>query len=331
MSHEIEQNDHVVLTREKAWHGLGTIVSDAPNAIEALKIAKLDWQVTKKNIVIDLGDGQTMPLKNKMVNFREDCNQALGVVSKDYEIIQNNTLAEWCDDLVDFSQGVKIETAGSIRNGSKVWFLLQSESFDATGQNDMMQTYLLVSNGHDGRNAMNVIPTSIRVVCANTLHMVLPEQSRGQTKGISLHHFGDVTKRMEELKTVIKRYGMAFNRHKEEIDFLVAKNVDSSLMKQFFMESYVRDFGSVPMDPKTSRDSKRKDKAMEAYQQFEKRFEYEQSIAGSNAWNMFNAYSGFVQHDRTTRRTTVDAVDSSQLFGRNVTMASKAFSLALTI
>lgn len=37
-------------TREKPWHGLGTIVAEAPASKEALELAGLDWKVVQKNI-----------------------------------------------------------------------------------------------------------------------------------------------------------------------------------------------------------------------------------------------------------------------------------------
>lgn len=32
-------------TREKPWHGLGTIVAEAPSSQNALQLAGLDWKV----------------------------------------------------------------------------------------------------------------------------------------------------------------------------------------------------------------------------------------------------------------------------------------------
>ena len=38
-------------TRKKPWHGLGTIVAEAPDSQSALKLAGLDWSVIQKDIV----------------------------------------------------------------------------------------------------------------------------------------------------------------------------------------------------------------------------------------------------------------------------------------
>ena len=54
MAHEITSTDGLVLHKEEAWHGLGTIVEDAPTPQEALQIAGLDWTVKQTEGV---GDG----------------------------------------------------------------------------------------------------------------------------------------------------------------------------------------------------------------------------------------------------------------------------------
>ena len=37
-------------TRQKPWHGLGTMVEKAPSSIDALVLAGLDWSVLQKDV-----------------------------------------------------------------------------------------------------------------------------------------------------------------------------------------------------------------------------------------------------------------------------------------
>ena len=39
MAHGFEQNDTMFSVREKPWHGLGTVVEEAPTAAEAIRLA----------------------------------------------------------------------------------------------------------------------------------------------------------------------------------------------------------------------------------------------------------------------------------------------------
>ena len=39
--------------REKPWHGLGTMVAEAPDSAAALRLAGLDWNVIQKDIMTE--------------------------------------------------------------------------------------------------------------------------------------------------------------------------------------------------------------------------------------------------------------------------------------
>ena len=38
----------MMYVREKPWHGLGTMVSEAPTSADALRFAGLDWHVSQQ-------------------------------------------------------------------------------------------------------------------------------------------------------------------------------------------------------------------------------------------------------------------------------------------
>ena len=51
MAHEITANDHMVSgSNVTPWHGLGTIVAGNLTAAEAVKAAKLDWDVSQEPV-----------------------------------------------------------------------------------------------------------------------------------------------------------------------------------------------------------------------------------------------------------------------------------------
>jgi hypothetical protein len=45
MAHEFTRQDNAVLHRTSAWHGLGVVVQNAQNPMEALKTTGLEWNV----------------------------------------------------------------------------------------------------------------------------------------------------------------------------------------------------------------------------------------------------------------------------------------------
>ena len=82
--------------------------------------------------------------------------------------MQNRDAFEIFEPLVDAGEMV-IHTAGSLRNGERIWALCQlnqDNSEIVTG--DEIAKFVLLSNGHDGKLAVHFGFTPIRVVCANT-------------------------------------------------------------------------------------------------------------------------------------------------------------------
>lgn len=92
--------------REKPWHGLGTIVAEAPNSEEALYLAGLDWNVIQKDIVTVDGNR----IDGFKANIRDCDEQVLGIVTERYKVVQNSEAFAFTDALL--GEGVRYETAG---------------------------------------------------------------------------------------------------------------------------------------------------------------------------------------------------------------------------
>lgn len=149
-------------TRQKPWHGLGTMVTEAPDSKSALELAGLNWTVTQKTI--ETQDG--LPIPGFKANMRNTDNQVLGVVTDRYKVVQNQDAFAFTDKLL--GEGVTYETAGSLQEGRRTWLLAKlPQRYIISG--DEMTPYLVFMNSHDGTGAIKAAMTLIRVVCMNTL------------------------------------------------------------------------------------------------------------------------------------------------------------------
>lgn len=338
MTHEIEQHDGVVLHAQPAWHGLGTVVADAPTPQEALRIARLDWSVEQWPLSATNGEGIKLAIPEQVMNVRADIRHPLGVVTTGYKPIQNAELAEFCQLLAEQGDTVKVESAGSIRNGAKVWFLLKGESFSVR-KKDEVSPYLLVSNGHDGGTALRCTPTTVRVVCSNTLHMVIPRKEgkkviAPQPAKFIANHLGAVADKIEDAKQALGLYGKAMEATRAMINEAAAKNVKTEDIQRFFLECYTRDFGAIAVNPKNAAEEKARQKSQVAFVKFEQRFNAEKSLAGATAWNCFNAYTGWSQNDRTFWKDPVKEGErrtASKLFGQDAERATLSLVSALSL
>lgn len=134
-------------TREKPWHGLGTMVMEAPSSREALALAGLDWEVVQKQLVT--GDG--IPVSGFKVNVRDTDNQVLGVVTDRYKVVQNRDAFAFTDELL--GEGITYETAGALQNGRRTWILAKlPQCYIISG--DEITPYLVFMNSHDGTGAI---------------------------------------------------------------------------------------------------------------------------------------------------------------------------------
>ncbi len=338
MAHEIESTDGIVLHRQPAWHGLGIVVEDAPTPREALTLAGLDWGIEQRPLLVEMGyDSQTDRtmydgIDSHVANFRADTGQLLGVVTKGYQPVTNFDMAEFAEVLAD-QNTVKCETAGSLRSGKRVWFLLKGEPFQVA-RADGMYPYILISNGHDGSAAFRVTPTTIRVVCSNTLHAVLPHGDKGelQSSAIAIRHTVNVMTRIEDAKNALKHYSEAIEAAKQMAGKLSAKDVSREDVQQFFVECYTADFGAIAANPKDKKEQRHRDKATGAYNSFTRRFDDEKGIAGTTLWNVANAYTGMIQHDLKARgKDDADRINKradSNLFGLNQKRTAAAMQVA---
>jgi len=156
-----------------AWHGLGQVIDHAMTSEDAMREAHLNWGVLQaplRGLDMRPDPPVSIEIPDHVANIREDDGAVLGIVGKDYQIVQNAEAFSFLDALVPDGI-VKYESAGSLKGGKRVWVLARMpETFDVA-EGDKLEQYILMLTSHDGTRAVTVKPTSVRVVCQNTLDM----------------------------------------------------------------------------------------------------------------------------------------------------------------
>jgi phage/plasmid-like protein (TIGR03299 family) len=189
MAHELEvfADGRAAFATAKldAWHRLGVVTADCMTAQEAMTTALLGgWNVRTAALqAVELSaDGvQVLQVPDQVATVRTNpitgATDLLGVVGKDYKVIQNEECAELINLLVDES-GAHFETAGSLRGGRQVFLTMKLPTSLRLAGVDDVDLYLAVTTSHDGSAALRIDATPVRVVCANTQRMAL-RASRG--------------------------------------------------------------------------------------------------------------------------------------------------------
>jgi phage/plasmid-like protein (TIGR03299 family) len=87
-------------------------------------------------------------------------------------VVQPREVLEFYRDLTEVA-GYELETAGVLKAGRKFWALARTGKSAALKGNDVVNGYLLLATSCDGTLATVAMPTTVRVVCNNTLTIAL--------------------------------------------------------------------------------------------------------------------------------------------------------------
>lgn len=102
---------------------------------------------------------------------RSTDGRELGVATKGFHPVQNSQIWEFFQKFCEAGE-MSLATAGSLENGAKVWALGKTKyKFQVGDMGDVTELYALFSTGHEPGFATQAEPTSVRVVCKNTLNL----------------------------------------------------------------------------------------------------------------------------------------------------------------
>ena len=181
MAHEIDfttqAQGSAMFAYTPAWHGHGTVVSEAQTSADALRIAGMDWDVALTDLEAVMPDGTRRAVGTHRATYRMDTGMALGAVGLRYQPLQNREAFAWMDEVVGESLAIW-HTCGSLREGRDVWMLAKLPGNIEVCDRDVLDKYVLITNNHAGTGAVRLFPTSVRVVCANTLRLAISQVDR---------------------------------------------------------------------------------------------------------------------------------------------------------
>ena len=111
MAHEITNTDNVVLSKVAAWHGLGTVVEEAPSIAGALMLAGLDWRVEQHDLTTTRGK----MIETHTANVRSDTDDVLGIVGTGYTIFNVPYMAMPAEMLGHRGVGQLLDTVSDLQ------------------------------------------------------------------------------------------------------------------------------------------------------------------------------------------------------------------------
>ena len=201
MAHNLETNGNEVafaLRGAPAWHNLANrIFSQDENVSTQMMLdeAKLsNWNVRLSPVVehipADWNDNSNAQYVIRTNPFNQETD-VLSVVGSRYQVVQNEDLFAFADNILDGDSRCQWESGGSIKNGKVVFGSLtvpREMVLDPQGANDKTKLYLIVFTSHDGSVAVQAAITPVRVVCANTLNLALGSKKNKIKQSFKIRH-----------------------------------------------------------------------------------------------------------------------------------------------
>lgn len=299
------------------------IVND-PGVAEVERV--LGWQVDSLPLFLESGQ----QVKTHVANCRVDGDKhrVLGIVGAGYGIIQNRELIELAN-VIRNEHELQFANAGITKDGARVFFQCKGESFDV-GDGDEVVPYMLFCNGHDGTLSCRMMPMTERMFCQNQLGNIV----KNTQSWAVIRHSGDVKSKLAEAGRLGRQYLVTCKANREAMLDLRATGVKHEDLMKFFGTTYQKHYGKVDQNPKDEAGERAVQRMKDGFGEFMKRFDKEKPVAGATAWNMANAYTGWIQHDKNAGKNTQKSQRSryeSSLFGVLADRSVEAFRAALSL
>ncbi|MEX6662480.1 DUF932 domain-containing protein [Pseudomonas sp. W2-17] len=317
MAHKLERMAYV---GQAPWHGLGSKLSENRPIEIWQQEAGMDWHIKESPVHFKTdicGEHATQAFTDHKVLFRSDTLKPLSVVSMRYQVVQPLDVLEFYRDLTDLF-GYQLETAGILKEGRKFWALARTGNSSTLKGNDIVDSYVLLATSCDGTLATTATPTSIRVVCNNTLTIAI----NGASQAIKVPHSTrfDGTEVKRQLGLQVSNW----QSFMYEMKLLAERKVTGAEAKQF-VSKVICDTTALKAMPEKVANVRAMTRVIELYEGHG--IGATLPAARGTAWGLLNAVTQYVDHERRARSSEY-RVDSAW-FGNGAAIKQKALESAL--
>ena len=338
MSHLI---DTMAYTGQTPWHQLGHALPKKQSIDTWAKAAGMQWQILETPVRYLASDassgssgssassalspslyGEPMEFPDQKVLYRSDTKAPLSVVSNRYQVVQPRDVLEFYRDLTEVA-GYELETAGVLKAGRKFWALARTGKSSALKGDDLVNGYLLLATSCDGTLATVAMPTTVRVVCNNTLAIAL----QGGANAVKVPHSTSF-----DAQAVKRQLGIAVGQWDSfmyQMRTLAERKVKSHEAMNFFLK--VLCDTDKPSISGTSKGGLTNERALQKAQMLydgHGRGATKQAAQGT-AWGLLCSITEYVDHERRAR--SQDNRLDSAWFGQGAAVKQRALEHALQL
>lgn len=224
MSHEFDSG---FMVNTPSWHKLeNAVLKESPKSWEdARQQAGLTWEVEVNPVLVkhDTIDGVGYSVRNAngwQALSRDDTDDVLSIQPTTYQVIHNHEFGEVIDTLMGIGEDehLQFEALMSLYGGRQIIALARFEDpLEMPWDDSRTFSYVSFASRHDGQGGLRVLPTNVRIVCANTQSMA--EHMDG-AYGVTIRHSSNWEDRVKELSydlTVARKSSQAWAKEMETL------------------------------------------------------------------------------------------------------------------
>jgi phage/plasmid-like protein (TIGR03299 family) len=308
---------------ETPWHGLGNELTPQQPIEVWAEQSGMSFQILETPVRFMAESagplGSIKTFADQKVLYRSDTQDALSVVSNRYQVVQPCEVLEFYRDLTEVA-GYELETAGVLKGGKKFWALAKTGQSSALKGNDIVQGYLLLATSCDGTLATTATPTTVRVVCNNTLTIAV----NGAVSAIKVPH-----NTRFDAQAVKQQLGIAVSQwdgFMHCMRTLAERKVKSHEAMAYFLRVLCEvDPNSSDLTNLTNERALLKVQSLYDGQGHGAELE----AAKGTAWGLLNAVTEYVDHERRARSPEYRL--ESAWFGQGAVIKQRALDTALKL
>jgi len=323
MAHGITQEDKVLL-RQDAWHKLGWVKGDYITR-QDINERGLCFKLQKHQLDHPFIHGKKI---NSWGLFHED-GTFVANCGENYAIHTPEVIFDTMDELIGSQEGAKYETAGIIGDYHKVWGLVDIRASIRVG-NDEIEQYLMGCTTFDSTGSTKFLQTNTRVVCQNTWNAAL---SGKINKMLSVRHTAKSHRRLNDARQAMAGIQAEFLTMSERLNFLASRYIKPIDIKNILDEIVSQPSDSSDTNTNRMQNCRRDNILNEIIAIYEYNDDNAFPEQRGTAYNMFNAITNYVDHNRSTRTKDGQSAEYnralSSISGSGAKMKEKAFEVIL--
>jgi len=299
---------------EHAWHNQGIVTEGTLPARDAFETANALFGVEKRELQYPVfKDPNIVGVEPAGVYgvVRTDTQDLLGIVSKAYEVVQNDSLLRMAEFI---REEADMDSVVVLKNGARLAFTATLRG--ATKEvvpGDKVFRRLVGYLGHDGKTGCGAIFTNVRVVCANTLAAALSSDNK-----TSIIHKTGANTSFDKLITSIDTARQTFGQEIQSMKELAQTECSIDNFRYFLEKVYEKDL----KDSKSIDDLKKTQQIIRSYN-----WGFGTDIPGVSGtlWGALNAVTEF---ETSTKRGNKKSKFMKANFGTGLTTSARAFAIA---